>query len=665
MASTLQVPLGAPGIYRDAGVPIRELREVRLDIAAFVGVAPRGPAREPVLDRLSRNGALDPRSERTLRRSVPVAVESFDEYRRLYGGFEGPGLLPYAVSAFFENGGRRAYVVRIVHEYADATANAARVAVGEIAGATLDIGTPPQPLRVRARNEGSWGNTLRGALEFVERPLNALATRATDAEFSEQEALSAGALMRVTLVDGSRADHFLTSVQRVRRPGTAGMVLQASFDRPLAGVPTEFALVEGTLRLDDGQGRTEVHTAQGLSPEHPRWLGATLAYDSQLVTPMEDWLEHRILPDPEATGTPFSGGEDAYETLVPEDFFDATWTPGDDEPGSGITCLSGVNEVSLLVVPDLYSPEPLEPRIKGTESTPGASPEFVRCTPHAQPVIAEAPLPPDLEGLRLDPENLSERQEIQRRQLALVEFAEVHRSFIVLLDVPPRLGTRQILAWRAAFNSAYAAAYHPWLEVSEAGDARDRLISVPPSAFAAGMIAAREREAGVPHGPANVLAREAVDVAEAVSDPDHAQFHPAGINVFLRERDGVRLTAARTLSREPAWRQLSVRRLMILLRLTLERRLQWTVFEPHTRALRAEIRRQITGLLRRLFQAGAFAGATEAESFFVRCDEALNPPASVDAGRLVTLVGVAPSEPIEFIVLRILREGDGTLSLED
>lgn len=49
----------------------------------------------------------------------------------------------------------------------------------------------------------------------------------------------------------------------------------------------------------------------------------------------------------------------------------------------------------------------------------------------------------------------------------------------------------------------------------------------------------------------------------------------------------------------------------------------------------------------------------------MRCDEALNPRAIVGAGRLITHVGVAPAEPVEFIVLRLLRDGDGTLTLED
>jgi phage tail sheath protein FI len=69
--------------------------------------------------------------------------------------------------------------------------------------------------------------------------------------------------------------------------------------------------------------------------------------------------------------------------------------------------------------------------------------------------------------------------------------------------------------------------------------------------------------------------------------------------------------------------------------------------------------------LRRLFQAGAFKGATEEEAFFVNCDAVLNTPFTLERGQIIAEIGVAPAEPIEFIVLRLTRDGDGTLSIEE
>jgi len=143
------LPLGAPGIYDFPEPPLRALTGVRMDVCAFVGVAPRGPAhtRETL-----------PNGDVVRRRSTSVAIESWDDYVRLYGSFEGPGRLPWAVSAFFDQGGRRAYVVRIVHD----------VAPGDDDGvATGTIG----PVGLRARNEGTWGSRIHAALTYSARPL--------------------------------------------------------------------------------------------------------------------------------------------------------------------------------------------------------------------------------------------------------------------------------------------------------------------------------------------------------------------------------------------------------------------------------------------------------------------------------------------------------------
>jgi uncharacterized protein len=230
--------------------------------------------------------------------------------------------------------------------------------------------------------------------------------------------------------------------------------------------------------------------------------------------------------------------------------------------------------------------------------------------------------------------------------------------------VPPGLDQRQILTWRAQFATSYAAAYHPWLDIarSDGGGLTRRRLN--PSAAAAGIIAHRELVHGVPYGPSNEIAARAVDVSDPVSPARHDVLHPAGINVFLRERDGIVLTAARTLSVDPSYRQLSVRRLMMMLIRTLERELQWVVFEPNNDSLRADLRHMLRTYLRRLYRANAFAGATEDEAFFVRCDDTVNTQLTMDAGQLVAEIGVAPAEPLEFLVVRLTQDGDGTLIVE-
>jgi phage tail sheath protein FI len=255
-------------------------------------------------------------------------------------------------------------------------------------------------------------------------------------------------------------------------------------------------------------------------------------------------------------------------------------------------------------------------------------------------------------------------QGLVNRQLHVVARAGQRRRFVALLDVPSRLSQPAIGQWRARFDSTYAAAYHPWLGAVRTDDPLRRAVPVPPSAFAAGIIAARERRLGLPFGPANERALGAVTAVDPVRDADHDRLHLLGINVFRAERDGFRLTAARTLSSDRDYRQLSVRRLITMLRLVLARQAQVLVFEPSTPELRALLRDTLTQLLRRLFRDGAFVGDTEQEAFFVHCDAGLNPQSSLELGRLVAEVGVAPAEPVEYIVLRISQDADGVVSVE-
>jgi phage tail sheath protein FI len=261
----------------------------------------------------------------------------------------------------------------------------------------------------------------------------------------------------------------------------------------------------------------------------------------------------------------------------------------------------------------------------------------------------------------LDPGAPSDLAEIIRRQTRTVDAARRRERFVALLDVPNGLSLGQITTWRANFDASYAAAYHPWLAVADGPDGR--ALAIPPSTFAAGIIAERELRLGLPWGPANELARDAVRAEAAVTDAIHDRLHAMGINVFRSERDGFRLSAARTLSSDPDYRQLSVRRLMTMLRLSLERQTQWLAFEPNTTELRERLSRLLTGFLRDLGRRGAFAGRTEAESFFVRCGDDVNPPASLALGRLIAEIGVAPAVPLEFIIVRIARDPDGSLTV--
>jgi len=650
-----------------------------MDVCAFVGVAPRGPSRVPMFDadwapRLCAEGA-------TGMRSVPTAVESWDEYVRRYGAFEGPGLLPYAVASFFENGGIRAYVVRIVHDYLkpdgseDDVANAKGVASAKLAGLRASSPAGDAEIWLRARDEGAWGNALSATLALHARPLPIASSAFTSSGFVFERgvAIVAGALLRLDHGGGALEIATVSRIWEEWHPDEAVIERHASFDAPVALPIARAELVEGELDIDDHDGRTERHEGLGLASSHPRWLARVLVEESALLYPGENldmppgdarrtWDDRDLVIDPALptySTVAFTNGENRYADIIPDDFFDDRWTAGDECPGDGVHSLTQLTDLSLVVAPDLYSPKPLAP-IEPVTDEGGAGPDFCECVEPA--IEAQATPIEDLYGLRLDPStDLATIIGLQRR---LIDLASSLESFVVLLDVPPGLSQRRTLAWREMLYSMYAAAYHPWLLVSRPDDKRDASIAVNPAAVAAGIIARRELQRGVQYGPANEIAAGVFDVADRVSPARHDELHQNAINVYLRERDGARLTAARTLSPEPTYRQLSVRRLMTMLRRVLYQQMQWAVFEPNDDRLRGDIRNQLDSYLRQLFAADAFAGARAEDAFFVRCDDELNPQSVVDQGRLYAYVGVAPAEPLEFLVLQIAREGDGTLRVQ-
>jgi uncharacterized protein len=670
--------LGAPGISIASPEPVRSLVGVRRDVAAFFGIAPRGPVRLPHADLEVDDDVATWLTTAPRRRSIPVPITSWDEYRRHFGGYEGPGRLPYAVSTYFAGGGRLAYVVRVVHEHGDSVLNADACASGLLGDLETTAG---EPIRLFARNEGSWGNLLRATLRFATRPIAVRHVTAFEIGVDPAEWVPTGSMLRLGLTNDAQVLDYVDSSVVEPVPVGAGRrrVLRLAGPVPPSIVSVE--VVTATLEVVDGDPRferREVLLDIGLRSDHPRALARVLADESTLVWPSETWAAGTTrLTDPHLSpvtllgadtgdGAPaqMTGGRDRWHEVVPDDFFDGDWVPGDELVGDGIQSLADRDDVGLLLAPDLYDPQPIAETDDVTDPLTLCGPDFAT---HVDLGPVTTPPPVDavgLTGLRLDPLTSSSFDAIVAAQRRLVDFAEFRRDLTVLLDVPLGLPHRRALDWRNEFDSQFAAAYHPWIDVAAPDDQRDTLVRINPSAFAAGIIAARELRLGVQHGPANEIAVGAVRAADNVQPNRHDELHVNGVNVFVAERDGIRLTGARTLSRQPALRQLSVARLLAVIRLTLEREMQWAVFEPSNRFLWAEVRRLVHDLLTRFFEAGAFSGATTKEAFFVHCDDSTMTRNDLDNGRLVCLVGVAPVEPVEYIVIEIALSADRGVSIQ-
>lgn len=214
--------------------------------------------------------------------------------------------------------------------------------------------------------------------------------------------------------------------------------------------------------------------------------------------------------------------------------------------------------------------------------------------------------------------------------------------------------------------SKYGALYWPWIR------ALDPLtggpITVPPSGAVAGSYSATDVRRGVhkaPAGSEDGFLNTAIGIDKVVTKGEHDLLNPQGVNVIRSFPDiGIVIWGARTTSSDPEWRYVNVRRLFLFLEESIEQGTSWTVFEPNDPILWKRIVRNVSAFLRIQWLEGKLVGAKPDEAFFVKCDEETNPPESVDLGRVITIIGVAPSKPAEFVIFRIMQSRGGANTAE-
>ncbi|MBT0768219.1 phage tail sheath family protein [Kineosporia sp. J2-2] len=245
-------------------------------------------------------------------------------------------------------------------------------------------------------------------------------------------------------------------------------------------------------------------------------------------------------------------------------------------------------------------------------------------------------------------------------QTSLITHCEQYTNRMAILDAPPGMSTQQIKEWRsdtAMYDSAFATMYYPWVKVENpVGSGADKEMLVPPSGHVAGLWARTDATRGVWKAPANDTLRGVLDVERAISQNEQSLLNPIGINCIrpfgVR---GIRVWGARTLTSDTDWQYINVRRLFNMAEKTILDGTQWAVFEPNDVPLWEGVKRTLNAFLRGLWTDGALVGSTPDQAFYVKCDEETNPPESVDAGRLIVEVGLAPVKPAEFVVFRIAQ----------
>jgi len=238
---------------------------------------------------------------------------------------------------------------------------------------------------------------------------------------------------------------------------------------------------------------------------------------------------------------------------------------------------------------------------------------------------------------------------------ALLSHCETRKDRFAVLDSPETI-TGGVDKLPKPRDSKYGAYYFPWIQVYDPDKGN---IFVPPSGHIAGVYSRTDSERGVHKAPANELVRGALGLKYNVSKGEQDLLNPKGINAIRFLNGGIRIWGARTLSSDPSWRYISVRRLFIMVESSIERATQWVVFEPNDHRLWKRVQRTISSFLTLLWRNGALMGTAPEQAFYVKCDDETNPPEVIDAGQLVVEIGLAPVKPAEFVIFRIGQMASG------
>ena len=248
-------------------------------------------------------------------------------------------------------------------------------------------------------------------------------------------------------------------------------------------------------------------------------------------------------------------------------------------------------------------------------------------------------------------------------QGALINHCELMRYRFAVLDGPrPPLDTlSDVQNQRQQFDTKYAALYHPWLLIPDPYPVNLSQIAnypIPPSGHMVGIYARTDIERGVHKAPANEVVRGITGLQRILNKEQHDILnpYPVNINVIRDFRDnnrGIRVYGGRIITMDPDWKYVNIRRLMIFIEASIDRGLQWVVFEPNGEALWARVRRSISNFLTLVWRNGGLEGTKVEEAYFVKCDRTTMTQTDIDNGRLICVVGVAPVKPAEFVIVRI------------
>ena len=589
----------SPGVYveeYDSGAT--PMQGVSTSTAGFVGLAERGPVI-----------------------GQPQLVTSFADYTRMYGGYlskAGYGdarYLPYAVEQFFMNGGARAYIMRAVP--------------GDAKAASLTTGV----LRVTAANPGAWAEKMRvTVVPSSKAKTQVFDVDGADLTLKNADGFNAGDV--VELFDGKTAA-YATIKSVLDRVVTLDAPCTLAVADTRVGTSKYIRTCEITItaRLDD---TVETYENLSLKPE-------SLNY-APVKTAKSDLIRVEVLPGkPSAAAAPAPAVKDENKdnkdkkdapAAAPAPAKAVGITPYDLCAGVGegmVLTLEGGSDGSVLnVTPDAYI---------GADDGPGKRTGLQAFQENG--VVSVLAIP----GVTA-PEV----------QAALIGFCENRKSCFAILDVPMDLKkTNDVATFRDMYDSTYAAMYHPWLQMFDAGAKRADYF--PPSGAMAGIYARSDNSRGVHKAPANEVVRGCTGLSCNYNVGEQDILNPIGVNLIRAlPGQGIRVWGARTISSNGLWKYVNVRRLFIFIEESIKANTNWVVFEPNSETLWSRVTRTIETFLATCWRDGALAGSSPEQAFFVECGPTTMTQDDIDNGRLICQIGIAPVKPAEFVIFRITQK---------
>ena len=544
----------SPGVYvEEVDRGPKPIEGVGTAMAAFVGFTEKAEWQRLVDGEMITENLLN----------KPQLVTNWSQYVQRFGGFVEGAYLPHAVYGYFHNGGSRCYIVSVKN-------------IGKAQAALVGADGKPR-LVVRAKQAGFDGLRLRVKVDVPEIP--AAGAKGKGAKPKEGEAKEGE---EAAPAESGELPPFTITVERQGASG-AWQVKE---------VLPEVTLVEAH---DNGAKKVQV------------------AYKNNRAS---EWID--VIPDTAPLAKVWPTAQQQSLNLEQKMLMPATSKEfrGEVKERSGVEGLEVMEDVTMLIVPDLMS------------------------------------VPPG-EKLNLDM--------VKAVQTAMIGHCERLGDRVAILDAPPNATPQEVKEWRmniAGYDSSYAALYYPWIQVDD--PILNRSIPIPPSGHVAGIWARSDNTRGVHKAPANEVVLGATGLAYNCTKGEQDTLNPNGVNCIRAfPGRGIRVWGARTLSSNPSWRYINVRRLFNYVEKSIERGTQWVVFEPNDMMLWARVRRDASAFLTTVWSDGALFGASPAQAFYVKCDSELNPPEQRDLGRLFIEIGMSPVKPAEFVIFRISQWAGG------